>query len=112
MRKISVEQAVGQTLCHDMTRLSPEGVRSVGFKRGHVLTDADIATLLDMGKTHIYAWEPDADEVHEEDAAIALADALYGQGITYSGVSEGKIQLDSTVNGLFRVNSEALLQIN
>ncbi|MDR0905703.1 MAG: molybdopterin-binding protein [Oscillospiraceae bacterium] len=112
MKKLPTEQAIGQTLCHDMTRLSREGVRSVGFKRGHVLTEADVAELLDMGKTNVYIWEPEANEVHEEDAATELSSVLFGQGIKASGVSEGKIQLEAVHDGMFRVNSAALRQIN
>jgi molybdopterin biosynthesis enzyme len=84
----------------------------VGFKRGHILTEADITVLLDMGKTTVYVWEPGADEVHEEDAALELSDVLFGQGIKASGVSEGKIQLTATQNGMFRVNSAALRRLN
>ena len=89
MRKIPVAQAVGQTLCHDMTAILETGFKGVRFKRGHVFTEEDIPVLLNMGKEHIYAWEPEADEVHEEDAARLLTEAMCGPGVSYSGPSEG-----------------------
>ena len=112
MKKIPVEQAVGQTLCHDMTAILPGGFKGVRFKRGHVITEEDIPVLLDMGKSHIFVWEPGADEVHEEDAALAIAEAICGPNVTYSGPSEGKYLISSGIHGLFCVNSEALIDIN
>ena len=72
MRKIPVEEAVGQTLCHDMTAILANGFKGVKFKRGHVVTEEDIPELLNIGKSHIFVWEPGAGEVHEEDAARAV----------------------------------------
>ena len=45
MKKIKVEDAVGQTLCHDMTAIMPGGFKGVKFKRGHVITASDIPEL-------------------------------------------------------------------
>ena len=70
MRKLKVEDAVGETLCHDMTGIDEKGVKGVLFKRGHIIKETDIPRLLNIGKGHIFVWEPDADEVHEEEAAL------------------------------------------
>ena len=112
MKKIPVEQAVGQTLCHDMTAILPNGFKGVRFKRGHVITEEDVPALLDIGKSHIFVWEPEADEVHEDDAAQALTEAICGPNLRYSGPSEGKFLITSAIRGLFCVNSEALRAIN
>lgn len=112
MRKIPVNEAVGQTICHDMTAILEGGFKGVRFKRGHVVTAEDIPVLLSMGKEHIYAWEPDADEVHEEDAARLLTEAMCGPGVSWSGPSEGKMTVTAEIDGLFVVNSEALKKIN
>jgi hypothetical protein len=112
MRKIEVGQALGQTLCHDMTAIMADGFKGVRFRRGHVITQEDIPVLLDMGKEHIFVWEPEADEVHEEDAAIALTEVLCGEGVVYSGPSEGKMTVAAQTDGLFSVNSRALRDIN
>jgi molybdenum cofactor synthesis domain-containing protein len=113
MRKLKVEDAVGQTLCHDMTGINEHGVKGVMFKRGHIIIEADIPRLLNIGKNHIFVWEPDADEVHEDDAALALADAVCGDNLSYDKKpSEGKIQLNSAIDGVFCLNREALKKIN
>lgn len=112
MRKIRVQDAVGQTLCHDMTAILETGFKGVKFRRGHVIREEDIPELLSIGKEHIYVWEPEADEVHEDDAAIALTKAMCGENIAVSGPSEGKMQLSAACDGLFCVNSAALRDIN
>lgn len=113
MRKLRVQDAVGETLCHDMTGISENGAKGAIFKRGHIVTQEDIPALLNIGKSHIFVWEPEAGEVHEDDAALALAEAVCGGNISYDKKpSEGKVQLSSTVNGLFCLNREALKKIN
>lgn len=112
MKKIPVEKAVGETLCHDMTAILADGYKGVRFKRGHVITGADIPELLNMGKTHIFVWEPGKEEVHEDDAGLAITEAICGENITYSGPSEGKYQMTSDIDGLFRVSADALRRIN
>ena len=112
MRKIKVTDAVGETLCHDMTAILPGGFKGVRFSRGHVITDEDIPVLLDMGKQHVFVWNPENDEVHEDDAAFALTSAMCGDNISYTGPVEGKFQILSRIHGLFCINSDALYEIN
>lgn len=111
MKKIPTEQAVGAVLFHDITGMS-EGFKGAIFKRGHVIEESDIGLLLDNGKTHIYICETESNEVHEDDAAIELAEALLGPNIVYTAPSEGKCMLTAKINGLFKVSSSALRIIN
>ena len=113
MKKIRVEDAVGQALCHDITGVFPDGSKGAMFKRNYVIRQEDIPRLMDIGKNHVFIWEPEADEVHEDDAALAAAGAVCGEGVTFDKtVSEGKVQMCSERRGLFRVNSAALRKIN
>ena len=112
MKKIPVEDAIGETICHDMTAIMENGYKGAKFKRGHVIAEGDIPALLDMGKTQIYVWEPEADEVHEEDAARELSMEICGSNLAVSGPSEGKFQISAATDGLFRVNGGALRKIN
>ncbi len=112
MKKIRVEDAVGETLCHDMTAILENGFKGVRFHRGHVIAPEDIPALKDIGKDHIFVWEPEADEVHEDDAAATLTAALCGEGVTYSGPSEGKMTVAAAADGLFRLDREGLRAIN
>jgi hypothetical protein len=113
MKKIRVEEAVGHTICHDITGILPDGKKGVMFKRGHEIIRNDIPRLLDIGKNHVFVWEPDADEVHEDDAALAAAEAVCGPSVIADvAPSEGKILLYAAQRGLFRVHREALRRIN
>lgn len=111
MRKIKVEDAVGETLCHDITVV--QGDRRVApFKRGHILTQADVPKLLDIGKKTIFVWEENAGKIHEDDAAMRLAAMAPVEGAHYTEPSEGKTLLISDMRGLFRVDTELLRKIN
>ena len=112
MRKLKVEEAVGQTLCHDMTAILEDGFKGVKFKRGHVICEEDVPELKKIGKDHIYVWEPEADEVHEDDAALALTKVLCGDGVVCSGPSEGKMSIKAARRGLFVLNREGLNAVN
>ena len=113
MKKIKVEDAIGQELCHDITGIFPDGNKGAMFKRGHVINPEDIPRLLDIGKNHVFVWEPGADEVHEDDAALAAAGAICGAGVTYDEMpSEGKVLVYAARRGLFLVKREVLRRIN
>jgi hypothetical protein len=109
--KITVQDAVGQTLCHDITVIFADGRKGVRFRRGHVIKQEDIPEMLDIGKYHVFVWEPEADEVHEDDCAIAIARAAAGENIVFEGPSEGKVQLNAGIGGCLR-KRRALRKIN
>ena len=111
MKKINVENAVGMTLCHDITAMR-DGFKGALFKRGHVITKEDIPTLLDIGKKTIFVWEENAGEIHEEDAALRMAAMAPVELAHYTGPSEGKMQLMADQRGMFRVNVELQQELN
>jgi len=111
MKKIPVKDAIGIAICHDMTQITGE-TKGPRFKRGHVITPADVDVLLDMGKSHIFVWEESEGLVHEEDAALALTQAALGPNTAYTLPSEGKITVKSTVCGLFKINRDGLCAMN
>ncbi|MBR5376828.1 MAG: hypothetical protein IK139_06065 [Lachnospiraceae bacterium] len=49
MEKVKVEDAVGLTLCHDITAMTPD-FKGPLFRRGHVVREEDIEPLLNIGK--------------------------------------------------------------
>ena len=112
MKLIKTEDAVGHVLCHDMTQIIKDQYKDARFRKGHVVTEADIPVLLSMGKEHLYVWEMTPGMVHENDAAERMA-ALCGKiNMNWSEVKEGKIELTAACDGLFRVNSEKLIAVN
>lgn len=111
MKKVRVEDAVGMELCHDITAMY-DGFKGAAFKRGHVIDEEDIPKLLDLGKKNIFVWEPEAGEIHEEDAAHMMAELTAVKGAHFTPVSEGKTVMVSDIDGMFRVNTRLLRQIN
>ena len=111
MKKVKTEEAVGRTLCHDITEVR-DGFKGCAFRRGHVVTPEDIPHLLDLGKKNLFIWEENAGEIHEEDAALRLAALAPMENAVYTGPSEGKMTLTAAEDGLFRVNRPLLDVIN
>ena len=95
-----------------MTAIRPDGFKGVAFPRRHVIQAADIPTLLDMGKAHIFVWDPAVDEVHEEEAGLAGAKALAGSGITYDTPREGRYNLTASQDGLLVIDRPRLRALN
>ena len=111
MKKINIRDAVGMTLCHDITEMN-DGYKGVAFKRGHVVREEDIDHMLRIGKQHIYVWEERAGEIHEDDCARRMAAMAPVEGARYTEPAEGKVLLFADNRGMFRVNRRLLNRIN
>jgi hypothetical protein len=112
-RVINVEDAVGTILAHDITEIRRGQFKGPAFRRGHKIGESDICHLQRLGKRHLYVLEIEEGCLHENDAAVAMADAFGGNGVTWQGEpKEGKINLVAALDGLFKVNVEALTEIN
>ncbi|MBR6028879.1 MAG: molybdopterin-binding protein [Clostridia bacterium] len=111
MRKVRVEDAVGLTLCHDVTKMV-DGFKGPAFRRGHVIRPEDVEALKDIGKQTVFIWEPNAGELHEEDCALRLSAMAPVEGAHYTGPSEGKVLLVADQRGLFRVDKALLEAVN
>ena len=112
MKLMKTEEAVGQILCHDMTRIVPGVMKDAAFRKGHVITEADIPLLLSMGKDYVYIWENNENMVHEDDAARVLYELCADEHMRPTPVKEGKIELIADIPGLFKVDRKKLLAIN
>ena len=109
---ISLEEAVGKVLAHDITEIRPGQFKGAAFKKGYVVQEQDLPHLRRLGKEHLFVLHIEPGEVHEDDAALKLADALSGPGVTYNGPpSEGKIALRAEYRGLLKVNVDALYDL-
>ena len=111
MKKINVDNAIGMTLCHDITEMK-DGFKGAVFKRGHIIREEDIPHLLDIGKRTVFVWEENAGEIHEDDCARRMAAMAPVEGAHYTGPSEGKVLLFADQRGMFRVNTRLLNRIN
>lgn len=112
IRQIRVEDAVGQVLAHDMTKIIPGQFKGVGFKRNHRVRAEDIPELLKIGKKHIYVLELHENEIHEEDAALRIAAAISGPNLRWTEPKEGRSNIVSAIDGLLEIDVEGLLKLN
>jgi len=110
---VPVTDAVGMVLPHDITEIVKDSFKGRAFKKGHVIRQQDVEHLRRLGKEHIYVLQLGPDEVHENEAALLMAKALAGSGVEYSEeIVEGKVSIKAAVDGLLKVNREALYRFN
>jgi molybdenum cofactor synthesis domain-containing protein len=112
-KTIPVEDAIGSVLAHDVTEIRKDEFKGRAFRKGHVIRVEDVPHLKRLGKEHIFVLHVDDDEMHEDAAAVALAQALMGDGVALQGEpKEGKVNLVADRDGLLKVDSDALLELN
>ncbi|MFC1523249.1 molybdopterin-binding protein [Thermodesulfobacteriota bacterium] len=123
MKKIiPLEEAVGMVLPHDITEIrttenldtcDDKPFKGRAFKKGHIISRADLPRLKSLGKDHIYALQLQPEDIHENEAAEQLAAALCGTGAAPSGEPvEGKINILAASDGLLKINTDALYRFN
>jgi len=112
LREVPIEQAVGLALAHDLTEIVPGKFKGRLFRKGHVVTEADLPRLLDIGKAHIYVMELGEGELHEDDAALRMAEALLGDGLAATEPHEGKVSLKAEYDGLAEVDAALVHAVN
>lgn len=106
LREVHVRDAIGLVLAHDLTQILPGTFKGRLFKKGHVIREQDIGQLLDIGKEHIYILSLEEGYIHEDEAAIRMAEAIRGEHLSLSEPHEGKVSLISDIHGLLKVNRE------
>jgi molybdenum cofactor synthesis domain-containing protein len=113
MRTIPVEESVGAVLAHDITEIRPGEFKGRAFRKGHVVRKEDVCHLQRLGKEKLFVLNIEEDELHEDEAAYEMAEALSGEGVEMRGrPKEGKIDLVAGTDGLLKINRDALLEIN
>ena len=110
---VKIEDAVGFPLAHDITEIRPGEFKGAAFQKGQILERRDLDHLRRLGKDHLYILKTERNQLHEDEAAVAIADALSGDGTYWSGVPrEGKISLKASRDGLLKVDTDALMRFN
>ena len=113
IKRIRVEDAVGRKLAHDITEIRPGEFKGAAFSKGHTVCNEDICHLQKLGKNNLYLVELEEGEIHENQAAAILAQALAGEGIVWENKpQEGKIKLLAEIDGLLVVDSTTLAAFN
>lgn len=104
--EVPLESAVGLILAHSI-RLPGRA-----YKKGHVLSDDDVALLKGAGLRSVTGATLEAEDVGEDDAALRLASALKGEAITLGKAFTGRCNLFAEERGLVIVDKERLDRIN
>lgn len=113
---VPLEEALGRRLLHDMTQIIPGESKGPVFKKDQVITVGDLCRLQQMGRGHLYLAEdnqPGPEWVHENEAALAFAGAMAGEGVRFDpSPREGKVNLLADREGLLTVDEERLQAFN
>lgn len=112
-KKLNLEEALGKALAHDLTQIvADKHYKGARFRKGHIVTEEDIAVLRSMGREHLALLELDADEVHEDDAALRFAARLKGNLLETRGPSEGKCVLVAQADGILQLDEKSIDAVN
>jgi len=84
---LPVDDAVGAILAHSIK------APGIAFKKGRRLSEADITSLREAQVHRVVAAQLEANEIHEDEAASALAGAVCGEGLTASASFTGRCNL-------------------
>ena len=103
---IPIAQSIGAILAH--------GVRHSGgmFKKGRVISAADVAVMKVAGISEITVARIEADDVSENDAARALALAITGIGVVAQQAFTGRANVHASLYGLAIIDAERVRAIN
>ena len=113
LKKIKLQEAVGTKLAHDITEIRPGEFKGPAYSKGHTVCNEDLCHLQKLGKNNLYVIDLEDDEIHENQAASILANALAGEGVAWKDEPrEGKINLLAATNGLLKVDTTALAAFN
>ncbi len=103
---VAPKDAGGAVLAHSIT------AGSLRFRKGHVLSAADVDAIAAAGVASVIVAQLDADDLGEDEAARRLAAALDGNGIEAKSPATGRVNLHAKAAGVFRVSRAMIDAIN
>jgi formylmethanofuran dehydrogenase subunit E len=116
LKAVPAAEAVGKHALHDMTRIVPGESKGPAFLKGQEISVGDLCRLQQMGRNSVYVLEDNELSrawVHEDEAAIAFAEAMAGEGVDCAGLPrEGRVNLIAARDGLLMVNENRLHRFN
>jgi molybdenum cofactor cytidylyltransferase len=101
-----LDQAAGAILAHNLRLAGPV------FKKGHVLTAADVAALDSAGMTSVVTARLEPGDIGENEAADRVARRLSGSGIIAAPAFTGRANLFAEAAGLCRIDRAAVDALN
>jgi molybdenum cofactor cytidylyltransferase len=103
---VAPSQAVGAILAHTVR------AGDVTLRKGRVLAAGDVAALSDAGLEQVVVARLDAGDVHEDEAAFAIARAVAGAGVRADKPFTGRANLFAEAAGVACVERAAVSRIN
>ncbi len=101
-----IDDAKGVVLAHTLD------TGAATFKKGRVLTAADVAAIKAGGRTHVIGARLEPGDVDEDTAAARVAKMVAGPGARVAEAITGRANLYAEVSGILRVDAERLLALN
>jgi molybdenum cofactor cytidylyltransferase len=101
-----IDEAAGAILGHSWR------ADGINFSKGRRLTDEDVARLKKAGAASVVAARLDPDDVHEDEAATAVAKALAGKGIEITAAFTGRCNHFAAEAGLAVIDHERIDALN
>ncbi len=108
IKNIPLNQAIGHILLHN--QIGTNGRRVL--KKGHILTEQNIAVLQSLGLEQVYVAILDEDDVSENEAAQRLGEIITSDGIITSKATTGRLNFIADQTGLLKIDNQALLTFN
>jgi molybdenum cofactor cytidylyltransferase len=100
--RVPVAEAAGTLLAHALYA----GDRL--FKKGHVLSVADLGVLAAAGHHEVAGVQLEAGDLAEDAAALEVARGLVGPGVRLAPAGLGRVNLVATTAGLFTIEPAAV----
>jgi molybdenum cofactor cytidylyltransferase len=104
----AVTDAAGAILLHNLA--DADGTRVL--RKGVLLDDEHLARLAESGIARVQVAILEDDDVHEDEAASALAAAMQTDELELAPSAGGRVNLRATADGLLEVDAERLLAFN
>ena len=105
---VDVQESAGRILCCTIFR--PGGRKLLA--KGHVLSDEDIRLLQTEGMQHVWVTELEDGEIGEDEAVMAVAEAMCCGSVEIRLAAGGRANLVATADCCALVDDELLKQIN
>jgi molybdenum cofactor cytidylyltransferase len=103
---LPIEECVGAVLAHALRN------GEVAFKKGRVLSAADVERLKQAGRRTVTAARLEADDVGEDAAAEALGAVLAVDGLRVEAPFTGRVNVYARERGILRVDASQVDAIN
>jgi molybdenum cofactor cytidylyltransferase len=106
--EVPVSEARGRILAHNVG--DAEGRRVL--RKGHVVDEDMVRLLGELGQAMVWAATLEEGDVHEDEAARRVAEAVTGEGLEVPSPHQARVNVKAAANGVFRADTRRVLELN